>query len=133
MDEQEMPTRPGRILVMDDEELFQRVIGSQLQYLGHEVGFAADGQEAVDKYRKAMDSGTPFDLVIMDLTIPGGMGGEEAVGMIHEMDPKAKVVVSSGYSNDPIMSSYQDYGFMAAIAKPFKLYELQQILAMALS
>jgi len=133
MAEQEAQTRPGRILVMDDEELFQKVMASQLEYLGHEAVFAAGGKEAVEEYKKGMETGRPFDLVIMDLTIPGGIGGEEAVGMLLAMDPEAKVVVSSGYSNDPIMAYYQDYGFMAAIAKPFKLYELKQVLAMVLS
>ncbi len=133
MAEQEAQTRPGRILVMDDEELFQKVMASQLEYLGHEAVFAADGKEAVEEYKKGMETGRPFDLVIMDLTIPGGIGGEEAVGMLLAMDPEAKVVVSSGYSNDPIMAYYRNYGFMAAIAKPFKLYELKQVLAMVLS
>ncbi len=133
MDEQESPTRPGKILVMDDEKLFRKVIASQLEYLGHQVVFAADGREAVQQYEEAMRAGEPFDLVIMDLTIPGGVGGEEAVGLLLDMDPDARVVVSSGYSNDPIMAYYQDYGFIAAIAKPFKLYELKEILAMVLS
>ena len=133
MEKQEAAARPGRILVMDDDEMFQNVMASQLEYLGHEAVFASEGGEAVEQYKKAMAAGNPFDLVIMDLTIPGGIGGEEAVRMLLEMDPEAKVVVSSGYSNDPIMAHYRDYGFMAAIAKPFKLYELKEVLAMVLS
>jgi len=133
MAEQEAQTQPGRILVMDDEELFQKVMASQLEYLGHEAIFVTDGKEAVDEYKRAMESGRPFDLVFMDLTIPDGIGGEEAVGMLLDLDPDAKVVVASGYSNDPVMAHFQDYGFMAAMAKPFKLYELKQVLAMVLS
>jgi len=133
MEEQETANRPGKILIMDDEEMFQKVMTSQLAYLGHETVIASDGGEAVEQYKKAMAAGDPFDLVIMDLTIPGGIGGKEAVGMLLDLDPQAKVVVSSGYSDDPIISNYTDYGFMAAIAKPFKFQELKEVLSQALS
>jgi len=76
---------------------------------------------------------TPFDLVIMDVTIPGGMGGQEASRKLFQLNPEAKIIVASGYSNDPVMASYRDYGFCAAVAKPFDLTELQQVIESALS
>ncbi|MCL7488160.1 MAG: PAS domain S-box protein [Desulfobulbaceae bacterium] len=115
---------PARILVMDDEEMVSKVAREMLQQLGHEVVLVKDGQEAIDCYRQALDQGKRFDLVIMDLTIPGGMGGKEAVGHIRTLDKEARVLVASGYSNDPVMSSYRDYGFCGSVIKPFMLREL---------
>ena len=109
---------------MDDEEIIRDVSGEMLTSLGYEVNFATDGNEAIELYRKAKESGEPFDVVIMDLTIPGGMGGKEAIKKLLELDPGAKVIVSSGYSNDPVMSGYKEYGFRGVIAKPYKLVEL---------
>jgi PAS domain S-box-containing protein len=122
-----------RIMVMDDEELFIKVVRSQLEYLGHKVVFAADGLEAIEQYQKRLHTDQRFDVVIMDLTIPGGMGGREAVQRILEIDPEARVIVSSGYSNDPVMANYTKYGFSAAVVKPFKLKELQGAITMVLS
>jgi PAS domain S-box-containing protein len=115
---------PARILVMDDEEILRNVAASILDTMGHEVVLAENGEEALKKCRELLEFGTPIDLVIMDLTIPGGMGGREAVGKLLEMDPKAKVIVSSGYSNDPVMANYKEYGFVASIAKPFDMQDL---------
>jgi CheY-like chemotaxis protein len=98
-----------------------------LSFLGYDVELACDGAEAIDLYGRAMGSDAPFDAVIMDLTIPGGMGGKDAVSEILAVDPEAKVIVSSGYSNDPIMAHYKEYGFSAAIAKPFDLQSLKNI------
>ena len=114
---------------MDDEEMLRTVTASQLTHLGHEVSVAADGEEAVRLYADHKERGAGFDLVIMDLTIPGGMGGREAVAEILRLDPDAKVVVASGYSNDPIMANCRDYGFAAAVAKPFNLKELQAVIS----
>jgi PAS domain S-box-containing protein len=114
----------ARVMVMDDEEMVSKVAKAMLQQLGHDVVVVKDGQEAIDHYQKSMDDGNKFDLVIMDLTIPGGMGGKEAVGHIHELDKKARVLVASGYSNDPVMASCRDYGFCGAVVKPFRLREL---------
>lgn len=80
-------------------------------------------------YAEAMTRGTPFDLVIMDLTIPGGMGGREAVDKILAIDPTARVVVASGYSNDPVMAHYRDHGFVAMLVKPFRIVDLEKIIA----
>jgi len=125
--------KSARILVMDDEELFKKVVQSQLEYLGHKVLFAADGLDAIRQYRERLHTDKKIDVIIMDLTIPGGMGGEEAVRHILEIHSEARVIVSSGYSNDPVMANYTEYGFCAAVAKPFKLNELQRAITMALS
>jgi PAS domain S-box-containing protein len=114
----------GRILVMDDEELVRNVAGEMLKSIGYDVEFAREGTEAIEVYKKAKDSGEDFDVVIMDLTIPGGMGGKEAIKKLFEIDPGVRAIVSSGYSNDPIMSNFKKYGFRGVVAKPYKIKEL---------
>jgi len=116
----------GKILIMDDEALIRDLAGRILTALGYEVDFVKDGEEAIDAYKKAEEKGTPFDLVIMDLTIPGGMGGIAAVRRLHEISPHAKVVVSSGYSTDPIMSEYGKYGFCGVITKPYNTNQVSE-------
>ncbi len=118
----------GTVLVMDDEEFIRTVVGAMLQPLGYDVFFAKDGAEAIEIYRKNAESGHVLDAVIMDLTIPGGMGGKEAVREILNIDPHAKVIVSSGYSNDPIMSDFQKYGFSGVILKPYNVETLSKTL-----
>jgi PAS domain S-box-containing protein len=129
----ELPVSAGvaqlRILIMDDEEMLRNVANSMLTHLGHEVGLAGDGEECVTLYREAKNSGKPFDLVIMDLTIPGGMGGQEAAQQVIKIDPGAKIIVSSGYSNDPVMAKFRDFGFCAAIVKPYQLQELAKVIS----
>lgn len=119
----------ARVLVMDDEEMLRKVAGQMLVALGHKVSVAENGEEAISCYRQALKCGERFDLVIMDLTIPGGMGGLDAVQEILRLDPEARVVVSSGYSNDPAMANFKDYGFAAAMVKPFRLKDLSRVLA----
>ena len=126
-EEAEESARKCRILVMDDVEQVREVLQAMLEEMGHEVAVAGDGEEAVRDYQEALSSDTPFDLVIMDLTIPGGMGGKEAVSSILALNPAAKVVVASGYSTDPVMANFQEYGFCAALVKPFKLEELTKV------
>ena len=127
--EDEPVTGTGKVLVMDDEELVRDSLGQMLISIGYDVEYVADGREAIDSYKNAMASGDSFDAVIMDLTIPGGMGGEKAIRELVEIDPNVKAIVSSGYSNDPIMSNYKDYGFSAVLTKPYKdISELSQIL-----
>ncbi|HEY7545498.1 MAG TPA: response regulator, partial [Blastocatellia bacterium] len=101
----------GKILLMDDEERIRTVTGQILRMLGYEAEIAPNGQEAVEMYRQAMEAGVPFSAVILDLTIPGGMGGKEAIKKLLEIDPDVKAIVSSGYSNDPIMTRFREYGF----------------------
>jgi len=125
--------KAARIMVMDDDEMIRDVAWAQLSALGHEVVLVADGEQAITKYRELQDSNVSVDLVIMDLTIPGGMGGQEAVGKLLMIDPEAKVIVASGYSNDPVMANYHTYGFRAAIAKPFDLDELRKSIESALT
>jgi PAS domain S-box-containing protein len=118
----------GRILVMDDEEFVREVIGEMLGSLGYEVAFARDGTEAIAVYKAALASGESIEAVIMDLTIPGGMGGKEAIKELLTIDPKIKAIVSSGYSHDPVMSNCQEYGFRSVIGKPYRLQDLSRIL-----
>jgi PAS domain S-box-containing protein len=118
----------GRILVMDDEELVREVVSDMLTNVGYEVITAVDGAEAISLYKEAMESGNPFGAVIMDLTIPGGMGGKETIQKLIEMDSEAKVIVSSGYSNHAVMADFEKYGFKGVIAKPYKTRELSEIL-----
>ncbi|MHB8789911.1 MAG: hybrid sensor histidine kinase/response regulator [Desulfobulbaceae bacterium] len=120
-----LPVRKGmRVLLMDDEEIVSSVAWEMLVHLGHEVEVVGDGQAAVNMYQEAMRQGRRFDVVILDLTVPGGMGGKEAVRELRRIDPTARIIVASGYSNDPIMAAYTDYGFCAAVSKPFLLQEL---------
>ena len=118
----------GRVLLMDDEELVCNVVCKMLLHLGYEAETAGDGYEALEMYDQARAAGIPFDIVIMDLTIPSGMGGGEAIGRLLELDPKAKAIVASGYSTDPIMANYRKNGFVGAVGKPFRLDDLGETL-----
>ena len=114
----------GRILVMDDEEIIREVAVEILGHLGYRVVAFCDGAEAVEEYRKALENGEPFAAVIMDLTVPGGMGGKETMKKLLEIDSKVIGIVSSGYSNDPILAHYRDYGFSGVAAKPYNMEEI---------
>lgn len=121
-------TGKGRILVMDDEEMIRQIVGRLLEHLGYTTCFAVDGQEAIRMYEQALNEGVPYDAVIMDLTIPGGMGGKEAINLLRDIDPDIRAVVSSGYSNDPVMANYRDYGFSGIARKPFDIREISAVL-----
>lgn len=118
----------GKILIMDDEDIIRETLGKMLRRLGYTLSTAADGQEAINLYQKARQQNEPFDVVMMDLTIAGGMGGKETVKKLLGIDPTAKVIVSSGYSNDQVMADYQNYGFCGVLPKPYKIEEVNQIL-----
>ena len=113
---------------MDDEEIIRDVAGEMLNHMGFEVDYASHGEEALEKYTAAKNNGKRFDAVIMDLTVPGGMGGADAIKKLLEIDPEAKAIVTSGYSNNPVMANYKEYGFRATMSKPFNLDEVGEIL-----
>jgi PAS domain S-box-containing protein len=114
-----------RVLVMDDQESIRDLISAVLTDLeDNEVEFANDGLSAIELYKQAKEQGRPFDVVMMDLTIPGGMGGEEAIKKLREIDPHTRAIVISGYSNDPIMADFTKHGFDGVIRKPFEIDEL---------
>jgi signal transduction histidine kinase/ActR/RegA family two-component response regulator len=118
----------GRILLMDDEEMVRIIAGRMLEHAGYDVEFAKDGHEAIYMYKKARSVQKPFDAIIIDLTIPGGMGGKETIKTLMEIDPDIKAVVSSGYSNDSILANYKEYGFRGAVSKPYLVRELIGVL-----
>ena len=124
----EILKKKGKILVMDDAKAVRDVTGAMLSYIGYDVEFARDGREAIALYREAKQSDEPFDAVILDFTVQGGMGGKEAIQLLLALDPHIRAIISSGYSGDPIMSEYQAYGFKTAILKPYKMEELEEIL-----
>ena len=117
---------------MDDEEMVRRTVGRMLERLGYEVDSVADGREALQAYRTSLETGSLYDIVVMDLTVPGGMGGREAVAELQKVDPKARVVVSSGYANDPVVAQYADYGFCGRIPKPVSIKELADAMQKAM-
>ncbi len=121
------------ILVMDDEEIIRDVLSMMLTDLGYHVAVCVNGDEAVELYRSSMKLGSPFSAAIMDLTIPGGMGGKEAAHHIINIDPHARLIVSSGYSSDSTMSEYTDFGFKATLHKPYSIEEIMKTLGSVLS
>jgi PAS domain S-box-containing protein len=122
------PPLNARVLIMDDEPLVCGVAGAILKRYGCSVEFARDGNEAMALYQQAAVSSKPFDVLLMDLTIPGGMGGKETLLKLKEFAPNVRAIASSGYSNDPIMANFREYGFSAVIAKPYQPAELSAIL-----
>ncbi len=122
----------GRILVMDDEKVVREVAARMLKMGGYEVDLASDGEEALEIYRHAL-SEKPFDAVILDLTVRGGMGGRETAAELHKLDPDAAIVISSGYSSDPGLSKLRECGFITTIPKPYLLHELLGIIKVAMS
>jgi nitrogen-specific signal transduction histidine kinase/CheY-like chemotaxis protein len=124
-----MEPRKERILLMDDEDFVRDVTSEMLVQLGYEVQLAKDGDEAIEAYAKALERGVSFDAVILDLTIPGGTGGDEAILRLLEIDPNVKGILSSGYADKNVMNDFREFGFKGVISKPFKLDELASVIA----
>jgi PAS domain S-box-containing protein len=118
----------GKILVMDDEQDLRDVISRMLEKMGHEVEFAENGTQSIKMYREAKDKSQPFDAVILDLTIPGGMGGRETMQRLLKIDPDVKAIVSSGYSNDPVLADFKEYGFNSKVSKPYRIEKIREVL-----
>lgn len=121
------------VLVMDDDPVVREVAGDILAHFGCRVLFAANGEEAIAAYEAAAAAGRPVDAAILDLTVPVGMNGREAARRLLEVDPGARLVVSSGYADDPVMADFPTYGFCAALPKPYRLRDFRAALAAALS
>ncbi len=121
-------TGEGRVLVMDDEESIRLVLREMLQYLGYDVQCAAEGKEALERYQEAFHARQPFNAVILDLTVQGGLGGKDTIQQLRQFDPHVKAIVASGYCNDPVLSRYSTFGFHGVVAKPFRLTELSEVL-----
>ena len=117
----------GSVLVMDDEPIMRETVVELLSSLGYSADTARDGSEAIAQYELARQEGRPFDLVILDLTVPGEMGGKEAIRELLKRDPHVKAIVSSGYSDDPVMARYREHGFRAVVAKPYTIAELAEV------
>jgi len=126
-------SRSAKILVMDDEEIIRNVSRKLLGVLNHNVEVAQHGQEALEKYQEAMAAGSPFHLVILDLTVRGGMGGAETLQKLREMDPAVKAIVSSGYSDDAALADQLKHGFKAYLKKPYDIRELREVVDPLLS
>jgi DNA-binding NtrC family response regulator len=114
---------------MDDEDEVSSICGKILERAGHRVATCAEGETALRLYREASESGEPFDIVILDLTVPGGIGGIETIRRLRELDPKVKALVSSGYSNDPVMAEPASYGFSAVVPKPYNFEKMKSTVA----
>lgn len=116
----------AKVLLMDDELIIIKATGNMLIDMGYEVVLANNGDKAIELYKSAGESGKPFDVVVLDLTIVGGMGGKDTIKKLLEIDPEVKAIISSGYSNDPMMSEYKRYGFSDVVAKPYEVEDLHQ-------
>ena len=123
----------GRILVMDDEEIVLDYLKDCLSRLGYEVVTARDGSSAIDLYRMASKAAVPFDVVILDLTLPAGMGGEQVLTELGKIDPRIKAIVTSGYSESEIMSRYKKFGFKGAVSKPYRINEISRVIRSVLA
>jgi CheY-like chemotaxis protein len=118
----------GKVLLMDDEQIILDVTGEILTFLKYDVMTAKDGQAAVDLYKKEKAAGSPFDMVILDLSVPNGLGGKETIELLRTVDPDVKAVVSSGYTNDPVVQDFSRYGFSERLTKPYNIKEMRNLL-----
>lgn len=118
----------GKVLFMDDEQIILDMTRDVLKFLDYDVMFARDGLAAIDLYKKEKAAGVPFDVVILDLSVPSGLGGKETIKQLRKLDPDVKAVVSSGYTDDPAVLDFSDYGFDEKLTKPYKIHDLKNIL-----
>jgi PAS domain S-box-containing protein len=125
-----LPAGKGKILILDDERSIARVLSNMLGKLGYRTEWVDDGRKVLEEYRRARDCGEPYDLLIMDMTIPGGMGGKEAMEKLREIDPAIRAVMSTGYSN---LTDYGSHGFCGILAKPYTLAELSSVMENAMA
>ena len=121
-------TSKGKVLLMDDEQIILDVTLEDLKSLGYSAMFAREGAAAIELYKKETAAGVPFDLVILDLSVPDGMGGKEAIGLLKAFDPDVNAVVSTGFSNDPVVLDFASYGFSGKLTKPYKINDLKEVL-----
>jgi len=121
-------TDTQRILLMDDEEMIQQLGMDLFAYLNYAIDVVSDGREAIARYSAMLDAGKRYLLVILDLTVVGGMGGLPAVTQLLEMDKAVRAIVSSGYSDDPVVTDYRKHGFVGVLAKPYTIDELEKLL-----
>lgn len=121
-------TSNGKVLLMDDEQVILDVTQEVMRFLGYDVMFAKNGTIAIELYQHEKTAGHPFDLVILDLSVPDGMGGKEAFEKIHALDPHAKVVISSGYTEDPMMTDHAAFGLAGILAKPYRITDIKALL-----
>ena len=118
----------GKVLLMDDEQIIVDVTLEVLRFLDYEVMFAREGAAALELYKQEKESGAPFDLVILDLSVPEGLGGKDAIALLKAYDPGVNAVVSSGYSSDPVVVEYERYGFSGVLSKPYKISDMREML-----
>ena len=121
-------TSKGKVLFMDDEQIIVDMTRDVLKFLDYEVMFAEDGLAAIDLYKKEKSAGVPFDVVILDLTIPYGLGGKETIRELRKLDPGVKAIVSSGFTDDPAVHDFSGYGFCEKLIKPYNMHDLKRIL-----
>jgi len=117
-----------RLLLMDDDQMLRKVIGRIMLSLGIDISYAETGEEAIDLYKQALLINRPYDLLLLDLSNPHGMGAEQTIQQIRKMDNRVKAVVTSGYSEDSVMKNYRKYGFIASLSKPFDVEQLKKLL-----
>jgi CheY-like chemotaxis protein len=122
-----MPSK-GKILLMDDEQIILDVTHEVLKFLNYDVMSAKDGLTAIDLYKKEKAAGAPFDIVILDLSVPHGLGGKETIELLRNVDPAVKAVISSGYTNDPVVHDFSRYGFSERLTKPYNIKDLKNLL-----
>jgi CheY-like chemotaxis protein len=118
----------GKVLLMDDEQIIVDVTLEVLRFLDYEVMFAREGAAALELYKQEKESGAPFDLVILDLSVPEGLGGKDAIALLKAYDPGVNAVVSSGYTGDPVVVEYERYGFSGVLSKPYKISDMREML-----